>query len=53
MIVIDIFGDDAEEIDTKKVEEDEALRKRRLYEEHYLRNQICPAPQLQIITVQT
>ena len=49
MIVIDIFGNDDVEIDTKKVNEEEALKKRKLQEEEYFHEQLWRAPQPQLI----
>lgn len=51
MIVIDIFGNDDVEIDTKKVNEEEALQKRKLLQEQQYREEILRTPQLQLIIV--
>lgn len=49
MIVIDIIGNDDVEIDTKKVNEEAALKKRQSLEQLYREEELYRAPQLQLV----
>lgn len=52
MIVIDIFGNDNVDIDTKSIDEEEALQRRKILEEQQYREDILrKAPELQLVVI--